>query len=49
MIDYYFKTAPKGEITLDILDAQGKLVRHLSSKEEKTTEQPPSGPIGRSA
>ena len=26
MIDYYFKSAPKDEVTLDILDSQGKLV-----------------------
>ena len=44
MIDYYFKTAPKDEVTLDILDAQGKLVRHLSSKEKKENEQPPEWP-----
>ena len=44
MIDYYFKTAPKEEVTLDILDAQGKLVRHLSSKEKKENEQPPEWP-----
>lgn len=44
MIDYYFKTEPKDEVTLDILDAQGKVVRHLSSKEEKKTEQPPEWP-----
>ena len=35
IIDYYFKDAPKGEVTLEILDAQGKPVRHLSSKEKK--------------
>ena len=44
MIDYYFKTAPKDEVTLDILDAQGKVVRHLSSKEKKENEQPPEWP-----
>jgi photosystem II stability/assembly factor-like uncharacterized protein len=44
MIDYYFKSAPKGEVTLDILDAQGKLVRHLSSTEKKENEQPPEWP-----
>lgn len=44
MIDYYFKTAPKEEVTLDILDAQGKVVRHLSSKEKKDNEQPPEWP-----
>ena len=44
IIDYYFKTAPKDEVTLDILDASGKLVRHLSSKEKKEGEQPPEWP-----
>jgi hypothetical protein len=44
MIDYYFRTAPKEEVTLDILDASGKLVRHLSSKKKKETEQPPEWP-----
>jgi photosystem II stability/assembly factor-like uncharacterized protein len=44
MIDYYFKTAPKDEVTIDILDAQAKLVRHLSSKESKEFEQPPEWP-----
>jgi hypothetical protein len=31
-------------VTLDILDSQGKLVRHLSSKEKKDTDQPPEWP-----
>jgi photosystem II stability/assembly factor-like uncharacterized protein len=44
MIDYYFKTAPKDEVTLEILDSQGKVVRHLSSKEKKENEQPPEWP-----
>ncbi|MFL6537922.1 MAG: WD40/YVTN/BNR-like repeat-containing protein, partial [Chthoniobacterales bacterium] len=44
MIDYYFKAAPKDEVTLDILDAQGKLVRHLSNKEKKDPDQPPEWP-----
>ena len=44
MIDYYLKSAPKDEVTLDILDAQGKLVRHLSSKERKENDQPPEWP-----
>jgi photosystem II stability/assembly factor-like uncharacterized protein len=44
MIDYYLKTAPKDEVTLDILDSQGKVVRHLSSKEKKENEQPPEWP-----
>ena len=44
IIDYYFKSAPKDEVTLDILDAQGKIVRHLSSKEKKDNDQPPEWP-----
>src|SRR5262249_38683478 len=44
IINYYFKTAPKEEVSLDILDASGKVVRHLSSKEKKETEQPPEWP-----
>jgi hypothetical protein len=44
MIDYYFKSAPKDEVTLDVLDANGKVVRHLSNKEKKEGEQPPEWP-----
>jgi photosystem II stability/assembly factor-like uncharacterized protein len=44
IIDYYFKTAPKDEVTLEILDSQGKVIRHLSSKERKEEEQPPEWP-----
>jgi hypothetical protein len=44
IINYYFKVAPKDEVTLDILDTQGKLVRHLSNKEKKENEQPPEWP-----
>src|SRR5437868_5636591 len=44
IINYYFKAAPKDEVSLDILDASGKLVRHLSSKEKKEGEQPPEWP-----
>jgi photosystem II stability/assembly factor-like uncharacterized protein len=44
IINYYFKSAPKDEVTLDIMDASGKLVRHLSSKEKKGHEQPPEWP-----
>jgi hypothetical protein len=41
IIDYFFRTAPKGEVTLQITDAEGKPVRTLSSIEKKETEQPP--------
>ena len=44
IINYYFKTTPKDEVSLDILDASGKVVRHLSSKEKKEGEQPPEWP-----
>jgi photosystem II stability/assembly factor-like uncharacterized protein len=44
IIDYYFKTAPKGEVTLQILDAEGRPVRTLSSVEKKEFEQPPEWP-----
>jgi hypothetical protein len=44
IIDYYFKTAPKDEVKLEVLDANGKLVRSLSSKEKKELEQPSEWP-----
>jgi hypothetical protein len=43
-IDYYFKTVRKEDVSLDILDPSGKVVRHLSSKEKKEGEQPPEWP-----
>ena len=45
VVDYYFATAPKGEAKLEIYDAQGKLVRSISSIEKKEEgEQPPEWP-----
>jgi len=44
IINYYFKAAPKDEVSLDIMDSSGKVVRHLSSKEKKEGEQPPEWP-----
>ncbi|HKV91746.1 MAG TPA: glycosyl hydrolase [Candidatus Angelobacter sp.] len=44
IFDYYFKTAPKDEVKLEIFDSSGKLVRSLSSKEKKGEEQPPEWP-----
>jgi photosystem II stability/assembly factor-like uncharacterized protein len=35
IIDYYLKKKPKGDVTLEIHDAQGKLVKKLSSKPDK--------------
>jgi hypothetical protein len=39
VLDYFLKSAPSGEVTLEILDAQGKLVRKYSSQEEKKKRQ----------
>jgi photosystem II stability/assembly factor-like uncharacterized protein len=44
LIDYYLASKPAGEVTIDILDSDGKLVRHLSSKSADTKEQPPEWP-----
>jgi len=44
MISYYFKSAPKGEVTLEILDSQAKVVRKYSSLEKKEPETPPEWP-----
>jgi len=43
---YYLKEKPaaKEEITIEITDAQGKLVRRLSNLEENKQEQPPEWP-----
>jgi hypothetical protein len=34
IVHYHLKAAPKGEITLEVLDEKGKLVNQLSSKKE---------------
>ena len=44
LIDYYLASAPKGELTIDILDAQGKRLRHLSSTHSTKEVQPPEWP-----
>jgi hypothetical protein len=45
IISYYLKAEPKDEITLEITDSDGKLVRKYSSKEKKNkNEQPPEWP-----
>ena len=41
---YYLPAAPKGVVSLDILDAQGKVVRHFSNEEKKEAETPPEWP-----
>ncbi len=44
VISYYFKSASKGEATLEVLDSQGKVVRKYSSLEKKEAETPPEWP-----
>jgi photosystem II stability/assembly factor-like uncharacterized protein len=44
LIDYYLKTAPKSELTVDIMSADGKVVRHLSSTHSGKEIQPPEWP-----
>ena len=44
LIDYYLGAAPTGGIGIEILDAAGNVVRHLSSVESKGAEQPPEWP-----
>jgi photosystem II stability/assembly factor-like uncharacterized protein len=40
IVDYYLKNEPTGEITLEILDANDKLIRKLSSEPEPPTIKP---------
>jgi len=44
LISYYLKATPKGEVTLDILDSDGKVVRSFSSVDKKKAETPPEWP-----
>ena len=44
LIDYYLASAPSGDVTIDILDADGNEVRHLSSQKSGRVEQPPEWP-----
>jgi hypothetical protein len=44
VISYHFKSAPKGEVTLQILDSGGAVVREFSSVEKKGPETPPEWP-----
>ena len=41
---YYLKDAPKNEVTLEILDAQGKLVKKFSDKAKNEEGQPQEWP-----
>jgi photosystem II stability/assembly factor-like uncharacterized protein len=44
LIDYFLKAAPQGELTVDIRDASGHLIRHLSSTHSDREIQPPEWP-----
>jgi hypothetical protein len=44
IVYYYFPAAPKGVVTLEFLDASGKVVRHYSNEEKKEAETPPEWP-----
>ncbi|HEY1481295.1 MAG TPA: hypothetical protein VGF19_01120 [Candidatus Acidoferrum sp.] len=44
IVDYYLKASPKGEMTLDVLDDGGKLVRRYSSNPSDETIAPPNVP-----
>lgn len=47
MISYYFAEKPDGEVKLEILDAQGRVIRTFSSRkqeEETASEETPFGP-----
>lgn len=41
---YYLNSAPKGEVTLEILDSSGKLVKKLSSQQKNAEGQPQEWP-----
>ena len=41
---YFFKGAPKGEVTLEIFDEKGALLRRYSSVGKKQSETPPEWP-----
>jgi photosystem II stability/assembly factor-like uncharacterized protein len=44
LIDYYLAAAPATAVSIEILDASGSVVRHLSSVASKAEEQPPEWP-----
>lgn len=43
VIDYYLNEAPKNKLSLEILDAKGKVIRRYSSKPKDEEEQPEEG------
>jgi photosystem II stability/assembly factor-like uncharacterized protein len=44
VIDYYLPSAATGPLTLEIVDAGGNVVRHLTSVKPQQSEQPPEWP-----
>jgi photosystem II stability/assembly factor-like uncharacterized protein len=44
LIDYYLPASPSGALTLEIADASGNVVRHLTSVKPQQAEQPPEWP-----
>jgi photosystem II stability/assembly factor-like uncharacterized protein len=44
LIDYYLAAAPAGALTIEISDANGEVVRHLTSVKAAKEEQPPEWP-----
>jgi len=44
IIDYVLKSAPQGEVTVEISDDQGRVLRHMSSTRTAKSEQPPEWP-----
>jgi photosystem II stability/assembly factor-like uncharacterized protein len=44
VIDYYLKAKPDSEITIDILDNQGKPIRHFSNQQAPAPEAQGGGP-----
>ena len=44
LIDYYLPSLPTGAVSIDILDAKGGVVRHLTSVKVQVAEQPPEWP-----
>lgn len=44
LIDYFIAAAPKGPVTMEIADAKGAVIRHLTSVKANRAEQPPEWP-----
>ena len=44
IVYYYLPTAPKGVVTLEFLDASGKVARRYSNEEKKEADTPPEWP-----